>query len=142
MSDDPHFAAGRPRRARRSELARLTTNFVGQPFLGERARRVLRVDSDEAGESTVPVQMHFVEAVPHLQSTDVGATRPDYFGRGLAHHCSLFPDQVHEQLHSAGGGAASVPPQSVSNSDSNVENSGLDQSKSLAGSRLQEMYGR
>ena len=37
--------------------------------MGEHARRVLRAYGEEAGESAIPVQMHFIEAVPHLQGT-------------------------------------------------------------------------
>ena len=120
------------------QLAVVATFLSGdQPFVGEQTRRVLRVYGEEAGESAVPAQNHFIEAVPHLQGTGVGATRPEYFGRGFAHDRSLIPEHVHEPLHTAGGRAASVPPQNASKSNSNIKNSGLDQTKSLAGSRIQ-----
>ena len=144
MSDNPMHAGHRPpvRQARRCELAVLAAFLSGdQPFVGQQTRLVLRVYGEEAGESAVPAQTHFIDAVPHLQGTDVGATRPEYFGRGFAHDQSLVQEHVHEQVHTAGGRAASVPPQSASKSNSLTPNSWLDQTKSLAGSRIQGSLG-
>jgi hypothetical protein len=58
---------------------------LGSPLMRERPRRFLRIDGQDASQTAVPVQEHFIPAVALAKGADVGVGGPERFVWRVCH---------------------------------------------------------